>query len=56
MEGYLVPPSDLAERLLKTAYLAEGRELRRESDGVPEELGTNQMLLLLVHLKVCQSH
>ena len=53
VEGYLVPPSDLAERLLKTAYLAEGRDLRRESDGVPEELGTDQMLLLLVHLKVC---
>jgi len=53
VEGYLVPPSDLAERLIKTAYLAEGRELRRASDGVPEELGTDQMLLLLVHLKVC---
>ena len=56
VEGYLVPPSDLADRLIKTAYLAEGRDLRRESDGLPEELGTDQMLLLLVHLKVCQVH
>lgn len=52
VEGYLVPPSDLAERLIKTSYLAEGRELRREADGLPEELETDQMLLLLVHLKV----
>ena len=52
VEGYLVPPSDLAQRLIKTAYLAEGKNLRRESDGVPEELDTDQMLLLLVHLKV----
>ena len=56
VEGYLVPPSDLAERLIKTAYLAEGRDLRRESDGLPEELGTDQMLLLLVHLKVRPLH
>ena len=49
-----MPPSDLAERLIKTAYLAEGRDLRSDSDGLPEELGTDQMLLLLVHLKVCQ--
>ena len=53
MEGYFVPPSDLAERLIKTAYLAEGRHLQREADdGLPEELGSDQMLLLLVHLKV----
>ena len=56
VEGYLVPPSDLAQRLIKTAYLAEGRDLRRESDGLPEELGTEQMLLLLVHLKVRPLH
>ena len=53
VEGYFVPPSDLAERLIKTAYLAEGRHLQREADdGLPEELGSDQLLLLLVHLKV----
>ena len=53
VEGYFVPPSDLAERLIKTAYLAEGRNLHREADdGLPEELGSDQLLLLVVHLKV----
>lgn len=53
VEGYFVPPSDLAERLIKTAFLAEGRHLQREADdGLPEELGSDQLLLLLVHLKV----
>ena len=56
VEGYFVPTSDLAERLIKTAYLAEGRHLQREADdGLPEELGSDQLLLLLVHLKVAHS-
>ena len=46
LEGYVLPPSELADRVLATArHAAPGAML-------PQDLGPGQMLMVIIHRKV----